>query len=685
MDLEIKTEWPETAPGIMGNPVNIEKFLKEEITSRQVTLIGELDLVAETSYAGVGWSLYELASYLANKNIIKNSLTAEQMSDWKYPATLAIWSVGKAQAAEDGAIKMWDLQDYSPGQLANLANMFTRSIEILGLPTFDGELLGTQKHVQLARIHAMIPDFATQRYSEIIHKAVKFNQPKTQILNHVIEDTIISKGVRRLFSARQEIGLDLIERSFNYIAYGYELDLPDRLKSKLNRGNIVRKDKQKSQDFPSVYFVEFAGAVEIRDGHSWQVVDESNSPLEHHKIYATNIYVKKDEADRIRILDISAGFLLFDINGKLIYGSSLPIEGGYLLWRNDVKLKTEIDHLDDGYLPLWPDWNFTFFHDLHELVLELADGSTKRFEIRKSISVIDFKVPNLQDENRNSVYSSYPAVVDSPYLKLTDNLTGSQIELVNHQGPVVSEPGGEIDMTLSSGLGKSVKFQGLVVPELTVNGIANALTLGSIAHVEVKLPIDWKFTYPEEFVGKSHANFDFKVDSNQTMKILKVKDFAAQEYFVGLEIPVISWSVEFSDRESVTIASTHQIDVASRKFVRAIILHGVNEYVPIVNVGGVPVVGRKRGKDARYDLRLLADVHGEEESSIGMKWNYQELDLVSFIKPKSKKMQTVDLRNLAAEAIARDIISADDWKNYQAATEQQSTDLRNLLRRQRGN
>ena len=79
MDLEIKTEWPETAPGIMGNPVNIEKFLKEEITSRQVTLIGELDLVAETSYAGVGWSLYEFASYLANKNMIKHSLTAERL------------------------------------------------------------------------------------------------------------------------------------------------------------------------------------------------------------------------------------------------------------------------------------------------------------------------------------------------------------------------------------------------------------------------------------------------------------------------------------------------------------------------------------------------------------------------------------------------------------------------------
>jgi hypothetical protein len=127
------------------------------------------------------------------------------------------------------------------------------------------------------------------------------------------------------------------------------------------------------------------------------------------------------------------------------------------------------------------------------------------------------------------------------------------------------------------------------------------------------------------------------------------------------------------------------LDVASRKYVRAIILHGVNEYVPIVNAGEVPITGRKRGNDARYDLRLLSDVLTDGESTIGMKWNYQDVSLVSFIKPKSKKMQTVDIRNLAAEAIAKEIISVEDWNSYQAETQKQSFDLRNLLRRQRGN
>ncbi len=684
MDSQTPAAWPENAPSELGNPRSIERFLDDQIRSRQVTLIGELDLVSETSYAGVNWSLFDLASYLVNKNIIKNSLTSELMANWAYPATLAIWSVGQAQLAEDGN-KLWDIPGYSPGQLANLALMFTKSIEQLELATFGDELLGAQKHVQLARIHALIPDFAAQRYSEIIHRAVKYNQSKVQILNYVIDDTIISKGVRRLFSARQEIGLDLIERSFNYLAYGYELDLPDRLKSKLSRGNLQRKPKQKKDAFPSISFLEYAGAIEVRGGESWHIVDSAGSPIDHQRITENNLFAIKEGSEKVKLLDVTLGYLLFDISGNLIYGSTLPLDGGYLLWRDDLKILSEFANLDDGHLPLWPNWNFTFFHDRTELFLELPDGSTKRFESRKTVSVKDFKVSNLQDINGNSIYSNYPVIEETGYIKLTDYLTDTQIELVNHGGPVMDASGGVIDMTLSSGLGKSRSFKGLVIPNLSVSGIENALQIGSVAQISVELPADWEFSYPDEFINQTRASFQFKVEPNQDIMVLKVKDYAAQEHFIGLEVPVLSWSVEFSNRESVTVATTLQLDVASRKYVRAIILHGVNEYVPIVNAGEVPITGRKRGNDARYDLRLLSDVLTDGESTIGMKWNYQDVSLVSFIKPKSRKMKSVEIKNLAAEAIAKEIISEEDWNSYQAETQKQSFDLRNLLRRQRGN
>lgn len=668
----------------MGNPFEIEKFLRSEIVSRNVTLIGELDLVTETSYAGAGWSLFQFADYLVNKDIIKSSLTVERMADWKYPATLAIWSVGKAQLAEDGN-KLWDLAGYSQNQRVSLATMFSHSIEILGLATFSDELLGAQRHVQLARIHAMIPDFATNRYSEIIHRAVKFNQPKVQILNYIVDDSIISKGVRRLFSARQEIGLDLIERSFNYLAYGYELDLPERLRSKLSRNGIIKKVKSKSQNFPSILFVEYAGAIEVRGDNSWQVKDELGQNLDPHNIPSNDVFVEKDGVDKIKILDTSAGYLLFDINGTLIYGNTLPLDGGYLLWRKDVKIETLFDHLDDGYLPAWPDWSFTFFYDLPELVLSLPNSNQRKFERRRSVSVIDYEVQNLKDVSGNSVYSSYPVLEEIGFVKLTDHLTDTQIGLENHTGPVVDEPGGEIDMTISSGLGKSKSFKGLVIPGIEILGLENALTVGSNSAVEIKLPIDWHFTYPIEFDGLNNAKLEFKIESDQEMVLLKVLDYASEEHFLGLKLPVLYWSVEFSDRESVTVDSTLRLDIAARKHVRAIILHGVNEYIPIVMAGEVPIPSRRRGTNARYDLRLLADVLGEDESSVSMKWNYEELELVRFVKPVSKKMQTVDLNDLAAAAIARNMFSEQEWNSYQADTQQKSKNIRDLLRRQRGN
>jgi hypothetical protein len=271
------------------------------------------------------------------------------------------------------------------------------------------------------------------------------------------------------------------------------------------------------------------------------------------------------------------------------------------------------------------------------------------------------------------------------FVKLTDHLTDTQIELENHTGPVVDEPGGEIDMTISSGLGKSKSFKGLVIPGIEILGLENALTVDSKSAVEIKLPIDWHFTYPIEFDGLNNAKLEFKIESDQEMVLLKVLDYASEEHFLGLKLPVLYWSVEFSDRESVTVDSTLRLDIASRKHVRAIILHGVNEYIPIVMAGEVPIPSRRRGSNARYDLRLLADILGEDESSVSMKWNYEELDLVRFVKPVSKKMQTVDLDDLAAAAIARNMFSEQEWNSYQADTQQKSKNIRDLLRRQRGN
>jgi hypothetical protein len=679
-----KSEWPESAPPELGNPLRIEAFLKDEIKRTQVTLIGELDLVTPTPYAGVEWSLFELASYLVNKNIIKNSLTVEKMQDWKYPATLSIWSVGVAQLAEDGMIKLWDLDGYSAGQLAHLATMFSRSIEMLELATFEGELLGAQKNVQLARIHAMIPDFAAQRYSEIIHRAVKYNHGIIQILHSVIEDTIISKGVRRLFSARPEIGMDLIERSFNFLAYGYQLDLPARLKSRLNQNAPRENVKRHVESFPIVEFIEWEGAFRIMGANSWQILDETMSRVEYDRLPESNIYVTKGENPRIPILDLSLGYLICNSKGKLIYGNSIPSEG-YLIWKDGTKILSSIEFLEDGFMPHWSSWHFSYFQNVSEIELALSNGESKKLLNRKTVSVLDFRVPNLLDENGNPVYSGYPTLDEPQHLRLTDHITDSQLELNQHIGPVVDEPGGEIDLTISSGLGKSKRWTGLVVPGLELSGLENAIRAGNTKSVSLKLPPTWKFNYPTDFKDHSEATISITAKPDLEAQVFRIRNSGNEEFFIGLEVPVLSWSVEFTDRESVTVANCLQVNIVERPSVRAVILHGVGDYVPFLRIGEVSILGRKRGNDVRFDLRLLADVSSETQESVEMTWNYEVIELITFQKIESKKLRTVDLSSLAIAVIEKGFFTQEVWDKYKTETVKESQDLRRALLRQRGN
>lgn len=128
MVLDIEITWPESDTSGGQSPLKIEKYLRSEISRQQVTLIGELDLVQPTNYAGINWSLLDLANYLISKPIIKNTLTnTNTWSDgiWPYPATIAIWSVGHAQTAEDGK-KLWELLDgYAISQKSRMAELLS--------------------------------------------------------------------------------------------------------------------------------------------------------------------------------------------------------------------------------------------------------------------------------------------------------------------------------------------------------------------------------------------------------------------------------------------------------------------------------------------------------------------------------------------------------------------------------
>ena len=689
MSTNIRLSWPESAEPGKQFPPSIESFLKNEITRKQITLIGELDLIEPTSYADIGWSLLDLANYLVSKPIIKTTLTDTRTWSngiWPYPSTLAIWSVGHAQTAKDGT-KLWELDGYSTTQKAKLAELFSWSIKALGLESFEGELENAQRYVQLARIHAMIPDFAIERYCEIINRGVNFSRPKAQILNEIVSDNVISKSVARLFSGNPTIGLDLIERSFNFVAYGHQIDLPDRIKSRLSNRGVRKRKVARVSSFPKVIFVEWDRNIEIRSAPSWKLEDSSGRIVDSQNVPSRTVFTTDGTSERIELLNPNLGFLLFDEDGNLTDNRYLPNGGGFFLWNSKVQLLSEIPHLDPGYIAgdEWSDWQYTYFQSLNRLDILIDGLGEKSFVQRKSLAVEIEEVPHLMNADRQPVFTSYPFVTEKQFLKITDNLLGEQWVLDNRVGPIRDDSGGEIDLTLSAGLGKSKNFRGLVIPGIEIIGLANALRKDETRKVTIKFPFEWKVKFPSAQADKSEVNLSIEGKTDNPIPMIRVSDPKGAEYLIGIDVPILSWSIEYKNRENVMVASELNHGIDDRKFIQALILHEVDDYVPMLKVGEVFVTGRKRGRDVRYDLRFLQEEIRDESTVVSISWNYENLELISFRKIPIKQFIVIkDLRELGDAAVKADVISLEEWQEYQASKARESRILKNRARDRRG-
>ena len=690
MDVAAQKPWPEAETSGAQSPIEIEKFLRSEIIRRQVTLIGELDLVEPTTYAGINWSLLDLANYLVSKPIIRSTLTNTSTWSngiWPYPATLAIWSVGHAQTEKDGN-KLWELlEDYSTSQKSKLAELFYQAVSILGLEMFEGELENAQKYVQLARIHAMIPDFAIERYAEIINRGVKFNRPKIQMLNEITTDKTISKGVQRLFSGNPTIGLDLIERSFNYLAYGYQIDLPDRIKTKLSSTTSLKKNPRKARNFPQILFVEWERNLEIRGATGWRIEDQNGNEMNHQSLKPNRVFVSSENSEKIEIFNPDYGYFIFDLDGNLTDGRYLPSEGGFLIWNRKVEILSEIPHIEPGYISGadWNDWQYSYFQDVDHLEVKIDNGIIRTLFQKKSLSVKLSPVTHLVDINRDQVFSEYPVLEERQFLKITDNLTEEQWSLEGELGPIIRGQGGSVDLNMSAGLGKTKICRGLIIPGIVVRGLETSLKLREKRKVSIKFRDNWKVTYPSEFVGQSQADLDVYGDPESEVPMIKVLDPTGVEHFIGLEIPILSWSVEYKDRENEMVASHLEHKIEDRRKIQALILHEIDEYVPILKVGEVSKSGRQRGRDVRYDLRFLQDDNRDESTEISITWSYESLELVSFRKIPTKKSVIIkDFKDLLDASIKAEIITLESWNEYKSTKIAESKLLKARRRNLRG-
>lgn len=678
--------WPNSDPIGYSTPKSIEGYLKSVIRSEEVSLLGEIDLATPRDYAAINWSLLELANYQIDNRVILKDLDAKQ-HQLQFPATIAIWAVGHAQISDEGG-KLWDLlEEYSSVEKSKFAKKFTESMDLLNFDLFTDELQEAQKHAQLASIHAMIPDFAIEKFGDVVAQGARLNSSKEQILENILQDVTISKGVARLFSARQEMALDLVERTFNFISYGYEVELPDRILSKLSTENRKSSKKAAGRDFPDVRFYESDRHPTIFSSSSWTFETTDAEIVDPQQFHPVKIFAKQEISEKFPIFDPSQGFLVFsDKDGKIQRGKRLPEHAGFLLWNEKTRVLTQNVELDQGYLigSGWENWKYAYFQKLERLDLALDSGEIVSLIRPERLSIEVETVPYLIDSDSNPVLSSYPRISAGQYVKVIDNVRNTKYRIDESDATLGSAPQHTIDFTVSAGLGRSTAVRGIVVPGMKIHGLEHALIHDEKRELGLELPDGWRFSYPINL--KEQQSGKMSVSADIGLEIIEFIDPSGLDYTTYLEIPVLSWSLVFNDRENQNTGSETKLLLEDRKHIESLIIHGITDYQPILKIGDASKVGKLRGLDLLFDLRFLQKDNSKNETVISISWNYQNLNLLSFRNLERRKpISLTSFSELGKiDLVEVGLFTVEDLAEYQKLKHQEHLQYRDRLRSMRG-
>ena len=688
--------WPSDAGISASEPEEIENYLRSVIRDSHVSLIGEIDLTTPTDYAGIGWSLLELANYQMESTAVRDFLSSKPTAR-KFRASIAIWAVGHAQISDEGG-RLWEqLESYSSTQRANIATEFTESMKTLRFDTFEHELKGAQKHVQLASMHALLPDFSIKRFAEIVEVGVRLNRPKHLIFSEITNDPAVSKSIIRLFNARTEMALDLIERAFNFIAYGYELDLPPRLTSRLNRDGSGRRRLGSKEGFPEVHFMENDRRPIVLGGAGWTFSNSNFEEVTIDDFSPEKLYAHKEGRERLLVLDATKGYLVFDDLGRLLHGNRMPEIAGFIMWRNGTKFITDLPDLDTRSLvgQGWEDWSYSYIFRVRNIELQTTVGERVSLSTPLRVEIETFPIPYLLDAEQNPVYWKLPKLVSGEAARISDNIANRQYRANSDELFSGDTKSRRIDFTATNGLGKSTRIRGTLVPDLKILGLENALTKGEERKVKIQAPQGWALTYPADLENQPVGELLVRSDPNQLFEIIEFRDDLGQELTTYLEIPTLTWSIMFTGREFQTMASEATYSIADRGLVESLILHGITEYVPILFVGDLPISGKKRGNDLHFDLRFLSQATEASDTHIFIKWNYKDLSLITFSSPKvsniliPKKRRDIVLKSFAeldnVELLTTDaeLFTVEAWNDYLKARRAEHLLYRDQLRNRR--
>lgn len=676
--------WPDTADQEVKNPVYIEKFLYQQISDSQVTLLGEIDLDAITNYGAAGWSLRELANYLFEKPIVRNRIQKWHSGDWEYPATTAIWAVSQAQHLEDGN-ELWPTSTLSFAGRIRLAQAFTHSIERLGLEKFEGQLEGMQRHMTLARLHAIIPNFALEKFSSYIRRATEYHQPYEIALESMRYAQDLSRSVTKLFEAKPELGRDLIERSVQTVRHRVDAGLPPRLTSSL----LLQPPHQRlykittGTSLPVVALDENTGELYLKGINDWNCKDNNQLDVNVDRLPCLDILAARSADTEIRLLDVSDGYLIFNHESEKMDNHLLPAGTGIILWSDIVSFDEYFLTTEPLPFDSWSGWKIAHFNAIPRLQIRLTNGILRNLVARKSLEIISHEVPNLLTSEKQPVFAKVPILGQGQMATAINNLSSTRTALGPEPGPISVSEFGPIDVTVYAGLGRSQTLKGLLIPGLVVRGDFSPLLKKEIRTFAVVPPVGW--------------NGDKEVlvtaDEGTTAPHFTLVDPNGTSHEISLNIPKLTWSIEFTGSKPDLVDFETIYQISEIKNLRRLVIHGAGLQIPNLYVKDpatekpLMLLGKIRNQDCLFDLQLIQDARNAKEISLQISINGKRLVLARFLSrppsPPKVRMQRVELKDLATVAVEKGIISEEDWANFAIARKQASAQLIKSIRERR--
>ena len=675
-------EWPAGADLGSNSLWLIENYLREYIKNSGINLIGELDFNAKCNYANTNWTVSQLTNYAFQIPELRysipvgiNTLTRKenekaQAMQFSYPAIVAIWCVMQAQQSNAGP-ELFTTANWDTHETSALAIKFRDSIIKLKLwfpPKAKGK---NQQNLMLARLHALIPNYALSEFVKVMRRYEEQNRNPQETRDEIINSPDLLVGLKSLFEFQPDIGLEIITRAFLTLRHGKDAGLPPRLTNALLNG--VKKGI-KSTDYsllPEIKFDEDANEFAGNANKTWNIVDENGFDIQSHDLLPqASFFVHRITQKRYPIFDLKDGYLIFDSKLKLSPNRLKVPDGGAIAWHANVKFEESILATEPTYIEGWKDWQIAYVKNVESFSLSLENGDVREIGVQESFGLIIDKLENLLFGNLQ-IFKSAPKISTKKVLRIIDNIVGSAQILQPGETKLVHE-NGPFDLTISSGIGNSERISGFLLEGIKIKGNLEPIIEGQKRNISIESNGDF-----------SQAN-KITLDAEHNKQFIElIHNESKQKIQLTVEIPIMEWSILNSNNNVQLTRTTFKGTLEDIKITRRIVLHNYYELPPKITYFEdgkfIDSITPKSSRDKLiYDLKPLRDATPSESLEFKLNLKDQFLSLLKFIKVHSqdnklkeepihkRKMISIrgDFSQLASMAVDRGIIDAGQWSMY---------------------